>query len=266
MNISGAVDSIIGKRKLHWRLDHALRRLGQLQGIQYRNIIDAHPGRAFVFCTSYINDPERYRRWIDHVSPRLAAFGADCVFLINDGSDNLCFDDRLALMTAGEPMPRTLPGTLNLVAFDERLGRPSMFCYPGWWRSFTYSVRLARHFGFTKIIHIESDAYVCSQRLADYIRSVNRGWTVLWSPTYGFPETALQIICKDAFPALEALANKGKTFFQQNNRAAEYLLPFDKVESSFRGDRCGVIDRNTSWQDYDYLAQVPLDRPLRFDY
>jgi hypothetical protein len=74
-------------------------------------------------------------------------------------------------------MPKELPNDLLMFTFPEQLGRSSMFCYPGWWRSFTYAVKIAQLYGFDKIIHIESDAYVCSQRLSDYIHSINCGWT-----------------------------------------------------------------------------------------
>ncbi|AFL75883.1 hypothetical protein [Thiocystis violascens] len=257
MNISGSIDTFIGDQKLYWRFDRWLREIGRSQGFFFRNKRGlAPPGRTLIFCTSYINDVMRYKRWIDYFYPKLDAYGAENLFLINDGPDNIDFDSRLSCIQAAA-MPCILPSSLNIIAFEERLGRPARFSYPGWWRSFTFSVRIARQYGFKKIIHIESDAYVLSQRLTNYIRCINCGWTVLWSPTYRFPETAVQIICEDAFPAIERIASMGSACFRELNRPAEYLLPFDKVESRFHGDRCGVIDRNTSLQGYDYLAQVP---------
>lgn len=267
MNSSGVLDELVRKRNLHWRLKKGLRQLGRLQGTLYRNIDPAlSAGRTMIFCTSYINDAERYRRWVDYFHPRREAFGAEQVFLINDGGEHADFDARIAVLDGQAALPERLPGDLVMVTFAERLGRVSMFCYPGWWRSFTFSVRLARHYGFDKIIHIESDAYVCSHRLADYIRRVNRGWTALWSKHYGFPETAIQIICRDAFPALEAYADRGTRFFFESERAAEYLLPFDKIETRFHGERCGVLDRQAGWRGYDYLAQVTPSWELHPDF
>lgn len=267
VNVSGTIDSLISGRKLHWRLDRGLRQIGRLKGVLYRNIVPGMPvGRTFIFCTSYINDTERYKRWVDHVYPRRQAFGADSIFLINDGSDNIGFDSRLAIVDGEHDLPAQLLGDMAIVTFVERLGRPAMFCYPGWWRSFTYSVRIARHFDFDKIIHIESDAYVCSKRLADYLRSINRGWTVLWSKGYNFPETAIQVICRDAYPSLAQFADRKLSFFQTSNRAAEYLFPFDKVENRFTGDRCGILDRAARSQAFDYLAQVPPDWELHSDF
>lgn len=265
MNFSGVIDSIIGHRRVHWRLNRALRQVGMPQGLWYRNRSGGDPGRAFIFCTSYINDKPRYTRWIDIIQPRREAFGASAAFLINDGPEGIDFDGRLGLMRA-DALPPSLDHDLNLIYFDERLGRTSMFCYPGWWRSFSFSVRIARHFGYRKIIHIESDAYVLSRSLADYIRQVDRGWTALWSPTYCMPETAIQIICEDSFGALEAIADKGPGEFIHMNRAAEYLLPFTKVEGRFLGDRSGVVKEEDVVERFDYLAQVPVKRWLDFEY
>lgn len=192
-------------------------------------------------------------------------FGAEAIFLVNDGPEGIDFDGRVSLMRHDQ-LSRQYLRELNLVWFDNRLGRPSMFCYPGWWRSFTFSVRIARKFGFDKIIHIESDAYVLSRRLVDYLRSINRGWTAMWSPTYAFPETSIQIICADAFPRLEEFASRGEDFFRTSNRAAEFLLPFDKVDAKFKGERCGQLQRDRMPAHLDFIAQVPIDWALHPDF
>lgn len=265
MNTSGRIDSLIGDHKLHWRLNHALRGLGRVQGAFFDNTSGAGPLRSLVFCTAYVKDAPRYRRWLDYMEPRYRAFGAEAVFLINDGCEGLDFDPRPTVLRHDE-LQRAAGSPLNLVWFDQRLGRRSMFCYPGWWRSFTYSLRIARELGFAKIIHIESDAFVPSRRLTEHLGRINRGWTALWSPTYAFPETAIQAICSDAFDRLEQFASAGERFFVESNRAAEYLLPFDKIEHRFRGNRCGQLQRDRLPPSLDFMSQVPLDWPLSPDY
>ena len=266
-NISGLLDDLLRQFKLHWRLEKTIRQLGRLRGAFYRNSRpDVSQGRALIFCTSYINDVQRYQRWIDYVYPRRDVFGADCVILINDGMENVEFDDRLALVDVQKELPRKLPGDLVMFTFPDRLGRPSMFCYPGWWRSFTYSVRIAQKYGFDKIIHIESDAFVCSRRLADHIRSINWGWTSLWSHCYSMPETAIQVICRDSFENLERFANGGDEFFQSSNTAAEYLLPFRKIESQFKGDRYAMLGRHLGGEVFDFLTQVRPEWDFNSDF
>ena len=118
MNISGSVDTLIGRKRLHWRLDRALRQLGRLQGLWFDNCTGDDPGKAFVFCTSYINDEARYRRWIDNVYSRRHSFGADGVFLINDGPEAhrlrqpavAAARRRAACRTAAGTQPRLVRG------------------------------------------------------------------------------------------------------------------------------------------------------------
>ncbi|MBW2645060.1 MAG: hypothetical protein JRE23_02570 [Deltaproteobacteria bacterium] len=222
--------------------------------------------KTFIFCTSYINDPARYNKWINYFFPSKEYFGADYIFLINDGSENINFDSRLRIIDAEKPLPDTLKSDLNIVKFPERFGRISMTTYPGWWRSFTFAVKIAQKYSFDKIIHIESDAYVCSLRLAKYIKKINRGWTVLWSNYYDFPETCIQIICKDSFAALEDFYSKGDEFFFSCNIAAEHVLPFKKIERRFIGERYGVKDKVSLPKDIDYMAQVPPDWQIPSDF
>ena len=135
--------------------------------------------------------------------------------------------------------PNTIPDTDKplIVRFPSRLGRNSIHSYPGWWRSFLHSVDIARQMGAQRIIHIESDAFLISQRLRDYIQSLNRGWTVLWASRFNMPESAIQVICDDQFDALAAFQHKSAE--ELDSDIAERLLPFTHVNKNFIGERYG---------------------------
>ena len=47
-----------------------------------------------------------------------------------------------------------------LFHFKNNLGRPSVYDYPGWFRSFTFVATYAQAYQFEKIVHIESDPYL----------------------------------------------------------------------------------------------------------
>lgn len=95
-----------------------------------------------------------------------------------------------------------------MVRFDNNLARQSVSAYPGWWRSFLHSVPLARQLGADKIMHIESDAYILSPRLADFLNGIESGWHVMWSERDKFPETAIQVICSDQFEVFEQFKSR----------------------------------------------------------
>jgi hypothetical protein len=214
--------------------------------------------KTLIFCTAYIEaDPQRYSDWINYYYPKLAEFGAASLFLINDGSGKSDIDPRLKPLDGEQALPDTLDGNLNIVYFPDRLGRISITDFPGWWRSFKFSLSIARRYNFDKIIHIESDFYILSPKLIEYIKTIKSGWIALWSNTYRFPETAIQIICQDTFNKLE------KTSYRKGSKKpAEMILPFTKIEKGFIGDRYGEkLDLenhlNELPKDLDYIGQVP---------
>jgi hypothetical protein len=199
---------------------------------------------TLVFCTSYFEDrtawEKRYRRWLDY---NAKIFPGAALFMIDDGSPYLPRDvdirvtEALKMLTLGEK------GTI--FRFPDRLGRPSDLNYPGWFRSFTFSVAIAKRLRVRRIVHIESDAYILSRRALDFINATNQGWTVFWCPKWGFPETSLQIICHDCFAALEEV--RGTPYATRYvGKRIEELLPYTQIERGIYGDRYG-----------EYRSRVP---------
>ncbi|VVE26258.1 hypothetical protein [Pandoraea anhela] len=199
--------------------------------------------KTLLFCTSYMSDANawqvRYKRWLDYYTK--GPIHATHTVLIDDGSPYLPPVDELACA----PFEQGLSSTGQqacLLRFEKNLGRQSMHSYPGWWRSFLSSVKLAREIDADKIVHIESDAYILTPRLADFINEVDAGWHVLWAMRYGMPETAIQVIGKDQFDAMENFGATHPDFLFPD--IAERLLPFTSVNRAFKGDRYSEFKRN----------------------
>lgn len=217
--------------------------------------------KALLFCTSAV-DPSaaaathgwpRYQRWIEYYSARLDALGADAACLINDGSVSEAPVD----IYDATALPETLPSGAAIIRFPTRLGRPALFDYPGWWRSFCFSQQLARQYGYRKLIHIESDFFVLSSALIDYIASLSSGWTALFSRYYQIPETGIQVICGDSLDRMEsvrqAVEATGLRF------PAEHVLPFTTIERRFVGDRFGEAQVYDGWRRHFGFPLYPLD-------
>ena len=79
---------------------------------------------------------------------------------------------------------------------------------------------------------------------------------MLWSPRHRFPETALQVICKDQFENFEKLkdANPSLSFPD----LAERLLPFTNVHKQFIGDRYSDIKKNRGIFRSQKFNKIPL--------
>lgn len=212
--------------------------------------------KTLLFCTAWSDSDDmwnyRYGKWLAHVSRSLLR--ADQILLIDDGSSvQPTFHDVIALPET--EFPEGCPESrVVLIRFAERLGRPSLFDYPGWWRSFTYAARYAEQYGFDKVVHIESDTYFLSSRLCEYVNQLERGWVAFWCPLSGLPETCIQVICPDQLHNYLALADRPPADFA--SQPAELILPFTLVESDFKGDRYGEY-RTDLPLDADYACQVP---------
>jgi hypothetical protein len=228
--------------------------------------------RSFIFCTSYINSTSedhkvnRYKRWVKYYLPLLKEFNADRLFLIDDGGNVI--DNSFHLIQ--NDLPDTLEHEVNLYRFSDSLGRKTLVDFPGWWRSYLFSIEIARKYDYSKIIHIESDFFILSNRLKKFIGNASKGWSSLFSSYYNFPETAIQVICKDAFPAFEKLKKEMEYNNYVADSHAEYLIPFTKVKKNFIGDRIGdgqvyvkwINDQISQLSKLDYIGQINIPESI----
>jgi len=227
---------------------------------------------SFLFCTSYIDNRSRdhqslrYDKWINYYSGIADELGVRNIFIFDDAgpaTTEMASMD-LDVIEVERGLPSTLRKTVNIFAFHDHLGRSSVDKYPGWWRSFTYSIVIARKYGFNKIVHIESDFYILSDRLIRFICGLDKGWTSLFSAYYGFPETAVQVIAEDSFHKLELLYAEAISSQYTFGHFAELILPISNVIKDFVGDRLGEVNVLLHWAatrsacgDVDYYGQLP---------
>ncbi len=207
--------------------------------------------RTLVFCTAFAGNLEvwerRYRRWLDAV---LASdLIADQILMVDDGSPVLPYWDDIRIVGSAAPHP----GRILLHHFPDRLGRHHVHDFPGWYRSFCHAARHAEAGEFDKIIHIESDTFLISQRVRTYVNNLTDGWTAMWCPLFGFPETAIQVIAGSAVARFRAVAEQPYSDFV--GREFELQLPFTHVERGFTGDRYGET-KSAVPRDADYAVQA----------
>ncbi len=214
--------------------------------------------RTLLFCTTWADSADlwrlRYGKWLAHVLHSPLHYAQ--VLLVDDGSPLRPPIEDLAVLDA-ERLPADCPAAKIVFArFANRLGRPGALDYPGWWRSFFLAAQYAANYGFDKIIHVESDAFVLSAALSGYLNAIDSGWTALWCPYHGVPETCIQVIGRDQLRACLGIAREpyAPRFV---GRVAETLLPFTQIESCFKGDRYGEY-RTDLPLDADWASQVPI--------
>ncbi|HIE73215.1 MAG TPA: hypothetical protein EYQ06_02905 [Flavobacteriales bacterium] len=220
--------------------------------------------KTLIFCTSYFDTEElyqkRYQKWIDYYNHH--PFTNDKhMYLIDDCSDlELMTDDAVHTIKEDQLGNFQEVNKINLYSFHDRKGLNWSHNFAnneGWWRSFCAALNIAEEYNYEKIVHIESDAFLISKRVFDHIDSLKTGWTAFWANKYYFPESCIQVICKDQFDSFRDFASCGYHELSKKGKA-EKIIPFTDVERRFLGDRYGE-NVDEQMEGLDYFCQTKLD-------
>lgn len=215
--------------------------------------------KTLLFCTSYAATAQqwsgRYRKWLNFFLR--SELYRDQILIIDDGSPTVPTWRGVGYF---EVLPDAQPSEKTvLFHFRENLGRPAILDYPGWFRSFVFAAEYARKYGFNKIVHIESDCFLYSPRIVEFVNNLALGWVAFWCPRWSFPETCIQVVCADQLSNYLAL---GALQYSESfcGKTIETLLPFTHVRKDFIGDRYGEY---LQWvpEDADYACQIPDEWP-----
>lgn len=154
---------------------------------------------------------------------------------------------------------------LDIYRFDEHLTRTGVWEYSYCWRGLDFVKTLIKKYNPEKIIFLDTDYYVLSSKLANYIKTLDSGWVTFWCNKYNFPEAALHILCKDTFDKLLNLDIPSWTYY--NGKHMEFILPFTTIHKDvFKGDRYGEGSLPQT-DDMDYYGQFfPGSVELKFNY
>ncbi len=221
--------------------------------------------RTLVYCTAYsptlFSWNRRYRTWLDAIQ-RLGI--ADQILIVDDGSPvlpgwlDMGISSGPAVDDALEPRG---PSQAILHHFTDRLGRAAVFDCPGWYRSYGFGIAYAVRHGFDRVVHVESDVFLLSDRIRDYFAGFENGWAALWSERYVFPELAIQVAAGDGLSA--AFDFTQKPYDHLIGRNHELLVPFTHVERGLLGDRYGETHEPIP-AGLDYVCQIDFHREASY--
>jgi hypothetical protein len=215
--------------------------------------------RTVLYSTLYLNGSdlfgnnrlERTVRYLDYYHSLKDRLGFDKVVFADNVSDYELISQLIDRSKS----------YVSIHRYREHIPRLSVTDYGYCWRGVWDMKRLIDE-GYEKIITIDTDAFILTSRMADWVRDLKDGWSTVWCNRYNFPESALHVLCKPAFPLFEEMIKKdwrtlnGKVFM-------ESTLPY-KVEYKFNSDRWGET-KTPQDVGMDLYCQCPLGLPLKFD-
>lgn len=187
---------------------------------------------------------EYYRKLKEHLGHELM------VFADNHSSTKSC---NTLLEVGGKD--------IAIMRFDHHLERISTYSYPYLWRAL-YSMQEVIT-DFDKVIAVDSDCFVLTKRVADYIKGLNSGWTTFWCKKYGFPAAEIHILCKDTYSLFRSFIGQCRWEDRDGHSPMEIQLPFTHTEMSFNCDRWGE-ERLEQQASMDIYCQAQLETVLTF--
>jgi hypothetical protein len=221
---------------------------------------------TLVHCTTYAANPSdwqtRTRLWLDAILG--GGLNPDQILMVDDGSPTLPGWPDTHLFSGdalGEGFTVGPRGKILLFHFRQHLGRLAVRDFPGWHRSYAFAALYAEANGFDRVIHIESDAFLISDRARHFLSTFENGWAALYSPRYDIPELAISVAAGSGLRPLAEFARQ--SYAALAGEVHERAMPFTHIEKDLIGDRYGESSSPIP-QDADFATQVPSRREAEY--
>jgi hypothetical protein len=215
--------------------------------------------KSILFSLCWLDEPgrfERYQKWLKYHLSIQKQVGFDTIVLV-DNASHINTLRKLCGKVIMYPQNYTIDDgnneNIRILRYSDHLPRSSHLSYPYCWRGIKTAQDLVlSNPDLEKIILLDSDCYICSQKMADFVKNHSAGWYAMWCELHSFPEAAFQIISRPSFDLL--LNFPLPSYNHYDGQHMEEILPFTKVIKSFKGDRYGETNAEQT-VDMDYYAQ-----------
>ena len=211
--------------------------------------------KTLLFAPMWLDAEDRLTRnlkWLDfYTSDIKEKLGINGIFFV----DNASSQENIDIIKSKHP-------DVVIHRCTEFMPRASHREYPYWYRAFRIAAQYAQDNGYDKIVHIDTDVYVLSDKICTYIKSLDAGWNTFWCARHNFPESTFQIIGKDKIQEMKEWMTVG--YLKHYPCDAENVIPFTNVNKSFKGDRYGETNEKQK-PDMAYYCQCPNEIMLNFN-
>lgn len=210
--------------------------------------------KTLLFAPCFLDEGDRLERnlkWLDYVKD-LKDLKYDHILLV----DNCSSQEKLNKIIEKHP-------NISIVSCPTNLPRLQPHGYGYWYRAFRVALEFCLVHGFERIVHIDTDVYILNKRLTDYLNNLETGWTGMYCKMHNFPETTVQVICKDNFESALTYFTEGFLKFYPYDMA-ETTIPWTHVEKGFKGDRYGERELPQT-PDMEWYGQCPVSIKMTYN-
>ncbi len=215
--------------------------------------------KTAVFTNMYFtgNDPcgrprmERALKWVKYIYSIQKRLNFEQLYISVNGGTG----DQIAVILNLYPDVKLIRHN----HLDRGMGHDYLPC----WRT-TQDYRMAINDGYEKIIMMDDDAFILSNKLITHVKELSSGWEAMWCSRWNFPECGLSVLCQDSFPLYLDFVEV--PYYEQNktNLAIENILPYTYVSKAFTTDRYGET-RLPQSPIMDAYFQCPVDIEMKVE-
>ncbi len=217
--------------------------------------------KTLLFLPLFLDEGQRMERnlkWLDFIVPLKDLIGFDEILFVDNASGIEKLKEFENKIKKFEKKVK-----ITVIKRQIRLTRWKANAYGFWYCAFAKGTKYALENNYEKIIHIDSDVYPLNQKICTYLKNLNLGWSSLYCFCHNFPETTLQVICKDQFELAHRWFTEDFLEFYPEG-IAETRIPWTHVEKGFNGDRFGEKNLPQT-PEMDWYGQCPVNIPMRFN-
>ena len=189
----------------------------------------------------------RYVRWYESIQEKV---GFDDIWMFDNGSS----EHLLERFQSACPNVK-IERAPHLGRSEEPHG------YQYLWRALWFLNDLISR-GYGKIVAIDSDSFVVSERMAKHIKELQKGWEVMYERSHDCPAAEVHILCAEAFGLFKSYTSR--PWQEKIGKWMERELPFTKVNKDLNCDRWG-LKRTPQTPEMDGYFQAAVDQPLVFN-
>lgn len=194
---------------------------------------------------------ERYDKWLSYYIPLKDKLGYTDILFVDNASNPELIDK----LEAKYP--------IKVIRKTKFFGRLSANAYGYWHRAFANGYKYAIDNNYDKVIHIDSDVYLFTDRICEYVKNTNTGYVGFWCDIHNYPETIFHILGKDQFQNAEQFMREDFLEYYPYD-IAETRVPFTHIEKNFIGDRFPEKGLNIQQPEWDFCGQCLVSMDVKF--
>ncbi len=191
----------------------------------------------------------RALKWLEHMTKLQTRLGFDQIYISDNGGQA----DEIWTLLKNYPDVKLI----RHPHLDRGKGHNYLPC----WRT-THDYQIAILDGYKKLILIDDDAFILSDKLMNHIYDLKSGWESLYCPRWNIPECGLHVLCADAFNEYYNFVSVSIKERNDSREMIETTLPFTKVNKEFNADRFGEL-RIPQQPSMDAYFQCPVDIEMK---